>query len=588
MGSSASTRINEFQKIKADLKLTTLPDLDKVNSKLIPQLLIVAQDLLKVTEQLRSRIVSYHDLLMRAMKLQSYKDVTLIDAFKIWYLCTLVCNDTKGDNVQFECKIENFDHEVLPESLKKLMSFVLIFIYKQGSVVAFTIEEKFIQDEKEHLIICETGICGDFKLQLWPFICSSFLSYLRSAVRLAPFLEEKINSQINLIRKYIDVHKAEKLTKNINQQTLTHICEQFKYFGLLVDKYHQEVKVFTKGYKEIMKELHPLSQEVLREEGNQNYILNDERTILKTKIQSIIKKYLPNYVLKEVIEIRQEMQLKEQRRKVKPKTKLERRRTEQAALTFPTTYHWVGHEYFDTFFSAQSLTLSELEECRSQGEEARKKLFKITGVNQWKDNTIKSVFECLAWILSAELNKNLKDKDFKLLKDEPWLHFIKQKKHKFTELSSLIVANLKIWLKYFSPIRYERICNYYQDFLKRQKELEKNKFEFHHLIRDLPPQNQYNALSSFSKNIRVNETYMSKIEKLFEMTIQSNGKMGEELYENWQDIVNQADSINYQLGTPFNEFIKEFRPNTLAELDELQNRKAERKQTKLSIACIEV
>ncbi|CAD8207861.1 unnamed protein product [Paramecium octaurelia] len=572
MGSSASTRINEFQKIEADLKLTTLPDLDK--------LLIVAQDLLKVTEQLRSRIVSYHDLMMRAVKLQSYKNVTLIDAFKVWYLCTLVCNDTKEDSVQFQCKIENFEQEVLSESLKKLMSF--------GSVVAFAIEEKFIQDEKEHLIICETGICGDFKLQLWPFICSSFLSYLRSAVRLAPFLEEKINNQINLIRKYLDVHKAEKLTKSINQQTLTHICEQFKYFGLLVDKYHQEVKLFTKNYKDQMKELHPLSQEVLREEGNQNYILNDERTILKTKIQNIIKKFLPNYELKEEVDIRQEMLLKEQRRKVKPKTKLERRRTEQAALTFPTTYHWVGHEYFDTFFSAQSLTLSELEECRSQGEEARKKLFKITGVNQWKDNTIKSVFECLTWILSAELNKNLKDKEFKLLKDEPWIHFIKQKKHKFTELSSQIVASLKIWLKYFSPIRYERIYNYYQDFSRRQKELEKNKFEFHHLIRDLPPQNQYNALSSFSKNIRVNETYMSKIVKLFEMTIQSNGKMGEELYENWQEIVNQADSINYQLGTPFNEFIKEFRPNTLAELDELQNRKAERKQTKLSIACLEI
>lgn len=60
--------------------------------------------------------------------------------------------------------------------------------------MAFAIEEKFIQDEKEHLIICDTGICGDFKLQLWPFICSSFLSYLRSAVRLAPFLEEKMNS----------------------------------------------------------------------------------------------------------------------------------------------------------------------------------------------------------------------------------------------------------------------------------------------------------------------------------------------------------------------------------------------------------
>ncbi|CAD8198085.1 unnamed protein product [Paramecium pentaurelia] len=572
MGSSASTRINEFQKIEADLKLTTLPDLDK--------LLIVAQDLLKLTEQLRQRIVSYHDLMLRIVKLQSYKEVALVDAFKIWYLCTLVCNDTKEDSVQFECKIENFDQEVLSESLKKLMSF--------GSVVAFAIEEKFIQDEKEHLIICDTGICGDFKLQLWPYVCSSFLSYLRSAVRLAPFLEEKINSQINLIRKYLDVHKAEKLTKMINQQSLTHICEQIKYFGLLVDKYHQEVKVFTKKYKELMKELHPLSQEVLREEGNQNYILNDERTILKTKIQDIVRKYTPNYELKEVVQIRQEMQLKEQRRKVKPKTKLERRRTEQAALTFPTTYHWVGHEYFDTFFSAQSLTLSELEECRAQGEEARKKLFKITGVNQWKDNTIKSVFECLTWILSAELNKNLKNKEFKLLKDDPWLHFIKQKKHKFTELSYQIVTNFKVWLKYFSPIRYERICNYYQDFLKRQRELEKNKFEFHHLIRDLPPQNQYNALSSFTKNIRVNETYLSKIEKLFEMTIKSNGKMGEELYDNWQEIVDQADSIKYELGTPFNEFIKEFRPNTLAELDQLQNRKAERRQTKLSIACIEI
>ncbi|CAD8122248.1 unnamed protein product [Paramecium sonneborni] len=572
MGSSTSTNINEYQKIDADLKLTTLPDLDK--------LLIVAQDLLKVTEQLRSRIVSYHDLMFRIVKLQSYKDVTLIDAFQIWFLCTLVCNDTKQDSVKFECKIENFDQEVASESLKKLMNF--------GSVVAFAIEDKFVQDENEQLIISDTGICGDFKLQLWPFICSSFLSYLRSACRLAPFLEEKINSQINLIRKYIDVHKSEKPTKLVNQQTLTHICEQLKYFGQFVDKYHQEVKTFTKQYKEHMKELHPLSQEVLREEGNQNYILNDERTILKTKIQDVVRKYFPKYEQKEHVQIQQEIRLKEQRRKVKPKTKLERRRTEQAALTFPTTYHWVGHEYFDTFFSAQSLTLSELEDCRAQGEEARKKLFKITGVNQWKDNTIKSVFECLTWIISAELNKSLKDKELKLLEDEPWLHFIKLKKHKYTDLSDQIVQHLKIWLKYFSPIRYQRICNYYQDFLKRQRELESNKFNFHHLIRDLPPQNQYNALSSFTKNIRVNETYISKIEKLFEMTIENNGKMGQELYENWQEIVDQADSINYQLGTPLNEFIKEFRPNTLAQLDQLQNRKAERKQTKLSIACIEI
>ncbi|CAD8155388.1 unnamed protein product [Paramecium pentaurelia] len=572
MGSSVSSRINEFQKIEADLKLTTLPDLDK--------LLIVAQDLLKVTEQLRQRIVSYYDLMMRIVKLQHYKDVTLIDAFKIWYLCTLVCNDSKGDSVQFECKIENFDQEVASESLKKLMIF--------GSVVAFAIEDKFIQDEKEQLIICDTGICGDFKLQIWPFICSSFLTYLRSAYRLAPFLEEKINSQINLIRKYLDVHKTEKQTKMINQQTLTRLCEQMKHFNQLVDRYHQEVKLFTKKYKQIMEELHPLSQEVLREEGNQNYIFNDERTILKTKIQDIVRKYASDYQLKEVALMQEEIKLKEQRRKVKPKTKLQRRRTEQAALTFPTTYHWVGHEYFDTFFSAQSLTLSELEDCRAQGEEARKKLFKITGVNQWRDNTIKSVFECLTWILSAEFDKNLKNQEFKLLKDEPWIVFIRQKKHKFTDLSEEIVTHLKVWLKYFSPIRYQRICNYYQDFLKRQRELEKNKLEFHHLIRDLPPQNQYNALSSFTKNIRVNETYLSKIEKLFEMTIESNGKMGEELYDNWQEIVDQADSIKYQLGTPLNEFIKEFRPNTLAELDQLQNRKAERRQTKLSIACIEI
>ncbi|CAD8114501.1 unnamed protein product [Paramecium primaurelia] len=572
MGSSVSSRINEFQKIEADLKLTTLPDLDK--------LLIVAQDLLKVTEQLRQRIVSYYNLMMRIVKLQHFKDVTLIDAFKIWYLCTLVCNDSKGDSVQFECKIENFDQEVATESLKKLMIF--------GSVVAFAIEDKFIQDEKEQLIICDTGICGDFKLQIWPFICSSFLTYLRSAYRLAPYLEEKINSQINLIRKYLDVHKTEKQTKMINQQTLTRLCEQMKHFNQLVDRYHQEVKLFTKKYKQIMEELHPLSQEVLREEGNQNYIFNDERTILKTKIQDIVRKYVSDYQLKEVALMQEELKLKEQRRKVKPKTKLQRRRTEQAALTFPTTYHWVGHEYFDTFFSAQSLTLSELEDCRAQGEEARKKLFKITGVNQWRDNTIKSVFECLTWILSAEFDKNLKNQEFKLLKDEPWIVFIRQKKHKFTDLSEEIVTHLKVWLKYFSPIRYQRICNYYQDFLKRQRELEKNKLEFHHIIRDLPPQNQYNALSSFTKNIRVNETYLSKIEKLFEMTIESNGKMGEELYDNWQEIVDQADSIKYQLGTPLNEFIKEFRPNTLAELDQLQNRKAERRQTKLSIACIEI
>ncbi|CAD8170605.1 unnamed protein product [Paramecium octaurelia] len=572
MGSSASSRINEFQKIEGDLKLTTLPELDK--------LLIVAQDLLKYTEQLRQRIVSYHDLMMRIVKLQSYKNVTLVDAFKIWYLCSLVCNDSKGDSVKFECKIENFDQEFASESLKKLMNF--------GSVVAFAIEDKFVQDEKEQLIICDTGICGDFKLQLWPFICSSFLSYLRSAYRLAPFLEEKINSQINLIRKYLDVHKADKLTKSINQQTLTRLCEQLKYFGQLVDRYHQEVKTFTKKYKEIMAELHPLSQEVLRQEGNQNYIFNDERTILKSKIQDIVRKYAPEYEPKENSLMQHEIRLKEQRRKVKPKTKLERRRTEQAALTFPTTYHWVGHEYFDTFFSAQSLTLSELEDCRAQGEEARKKLFKITGVNQWRENTIKSVFECLTWMLSAELNKNLKNSELKLLKEEPWIHFIGQKKHKFNDLSKEIVTHLKVWLKYFSPIRYQRICNYYQDFLKRQRELQKNKFEFHHLIRDLPPQNQYNALSSFTKNIRVNETYISKIEKLFEMTIENNGKMGEDLYDNWQEIVDQADSIKYQLGTPFNEFIKEFRPNTLAEVDQLQIRKAERKQTKLSIACIEI
>ncbi|CAD8124968.1 unnamed protein product [Paramecium sonneborni] len=572
MGSSASIRINEYQKIEADLKLTTLPDLDK--------LLIVAEDLLKVTEQLRSRIVSYHDLMLRIVKLQSYKDVTLIDSFRIWFLCTLVCNDSKKDSVKFQCKIENFDQEVASETLKKLMNF--------GSVVAFAIEDKFVQDENEQLIICDTGICGDFKLQLWPFILSSFLSYLRSAWKLAPFLEEKINCQINLIRKYIEVHKAEKPTKLINQQTLTQICEKLKYFVQFVDKYHQEVKTFNLQYKQIMEELHPLSQEVLREEGNQNYIFNDERTILKTKIQDIVRKYAPNYELKELVQIQQEIRLKEQRRKVKPKTKLERRRTEQATLTFPTTYHWVGHEYFDTFFSAQSLTLSELEDCRAQGEEARKKLFKITGVNQWKDNTIKSVFECLTWILSAELNKNLKNQELKLLEDEPWLHFIKHNKHKFTDLSDQIIINLKIWLKYFSPKRYQRICNYYQDFLKRQTELENKKFNFHHLIRDLSPQNQYNALSSFTKNIRINETYISKIEKLFEMTIQNNGTMGIELYENWQEIVDQADSIKYQLGTPLNEFIKEFRPNTLAELDHIQNRKAERKQTKLSIAYIEI
>lgn len=50
-------------------------------------------------------------------------------------------------------------------------------------------------------------------------------------------------------------------------------------------------------------------------------------------------------------------------------------------MTFPTQYHWIGHEYYDTLFSAQSLALSELEEARQQGEEARKKLFKKTGVN---------------------------------------------------------------------------------------------------------------------------------------------------------------------------------------------------------------
>lgn len=33
----------------------------------------------------------------------------LANAFKVWYMCTLVCNDTKENGVPFECKVTNFD-----------------------------------------------------------------------------------------------------------------------------------------------------------------------------------------------------------------------------------------------------------------------------------------------------------------------------------------------------------------------------------------------------------------------------------------------------------------------------------------------
>lgn len=52
------------------------------------------------------------------------------------------------------------------------------------------------------------------------------------------------------------------------------------------------------------------------------------RTILKTKIQDIVKRYLPNYEPRGFTDLLEERKLKENRRKVKPKIKLERRRTE--------------------------------------------------------------------------------------------------------------------------------------------------------------------------------------------------------------------------------------------------------------------
>jgi hypothetical protein len=37
--------------------------------------------------------------MFRIVKLHTYKDVHLIDAFKVWYMCALTCNDGKEDGV---------------------------------------------------------------------------------------------------------------------------------------------------------------------------------------------------------------------------------------------------------------------------------------------------------------------------------------------------------------------------------------------------------------------------------------------------------------------------------------------------------
>lgn len=43
--------------------------------------------------------------MFRIVKLHLYKDMKLVNAFKVWYICTLVCNDAKENGVPFECKI---------------------------------------------------------------------------------------------------------------------------------------------------------------------------------------------------------------------------------------------------------------------------------------------------------------------------------------------------------------------------------------------------------------------------------------------------------------------------------------------------
>lgn len=134
-------------------------------------------------------------------------------------------------------------------------------------------------------------------------------------------------------------------------------------------------------------------------------------------------------------------------------------------------------------------------------------MFKLTGTGKTNDKSVSTAFEIWTWAASASLSGKLAETELKLLNDEPWIGGKEIEKVEFDEKCEEFRAQLVIWLNYYSPPRYTRMQNYWNDFLERVGNTYNNRFKVLEHTVDLTPPDVYNAATSLFKNIHANTIY---------------------------------------------------------------------------------
>ncbi|KAM3130111.1 hypothetical protein pb186bvf_017817 [Paramecium bursaria] len=251
---------------------------------------------------------------------------------------------------------------------------------------------------------------------------------------------------------------------------------------------------------------------------------------------------------------------------------------------FPSKYRWLSHNYYDTQFSAQSIALSELENARKIADPARKKLFKLTGVGSWNQKTVASAFEVWTWLVSADLG-GLGQLELKLIENSPFLQGKEIEKVKFSPQAEEFRVAFVEWLNFFTPPKYKRLAAYFDDFLDRKEVIYQSRFKAHLLfLKDLQPQDQYNALTSLGKNILANEVYADRAKPLYNAIIKLSGEQSLELFKRSQEIIKAADEVGPQVkGEVMTNMAAKVQPGRLAQEAFRQQRKEENKKQKEEI-----